>query len=167
MWEVGLLPSPVEFSSYCYFYKLSHSCLLWLACLFTAHMGSGLTPSCGVFLSPPLLQAFPFLVAVRVPPPAWLVCLQFCEGFHAPSLWCSGCPTLFAMCLFCFGIAYYSVFLFSLGGGHSVQVAMLIWPRFVCGGTAYCLAHLVVCIFPSRLGAGVWQRHGSPPVFSL
>jgi hypothetical protein len=43
-WEVGLPPSPVEFSSHCCFYKLSSSwllggchssCLLWLACLFT------------------------------------------------------------------------------------------------------------------------------------
>jgi hypothetical protein len=41
MWEVGLPPSPVEFSSHCHFYKLSHSwllgmchcaCLLQLAC---------------------------------------------------------------------------------------------------------------------------------------
>jgi hypothetical protein len=44
-------------------------------------------------------------------------------------------------------IAYYSVSLFSLGGGQSVQGAMLIWPRVVCGSTAYCLAHLVVCVF--------------------
>jgi hypothetical protein len=45
---------------------------------------------------------------------------------------------------------------FSLGGGRSVQGAMLIWPRVVCGSTAYHLAHLMVCVFPSRLGAGVW-----------
>jgi hypothetical protein len=44
MWEVSLPPSPVEFSSHRHFCKLSHSwllggyrhsCLLWLACLFT------------------------------------------------------------------------------------------------------------------------------------
>jgi hypothetical protein len=44
-WEVGLPPSPVEFSSHCHFYKLSHSwlllgicccsCLLQPACLLT------------------------------------------------------------------------------------------------------------------------------------
>jgi hypothetical protein len=77
MWEVVLPPSPVEFSSHCCFYKLScswllgvccHSCLLWLACLFTPHMGSGSSSlSCGVFLPPPLLQAFPLLVAGCVP----------------------------------------------------------------------------------------------------
>jgi hypothetical protein len=32
-------------------------------------------------------------------------------------------------------IAYYSVSLFSLGGGQSVQGAVLIWPRVVCGST--------------------------------
>jgi hypothetical protein len=32
-------------------------------------------------------------------------------------------------------IAYYSVSLFSLGGGWSVQGAMLLWPRLVCGST--------------------------------
>jgi hypothetical protein len=61
-------------------------------------------------------------------------------------------------------IVYYPVFfLFSLGGSWSVQGAMLIWPRVVCGSTASHLAHLVVCFFPSRLGAGVWRQHGSPP----
>jgi hypothetical protein len=30
-------------------------------------------------------------------------------------------------------------------GGHSVQGAMLIWPRVVCGSTTCHLAHLVVC----------------------
>jgi hypothetical protein len=47
---------------------------------------------------------------------------------------------------------------FSLGGGQSVQGAMLIWPRVVCGSTTYHLAHLVVHIFPSRLGTAVWWR---------
>jgi hypothetical protein len=65
-------------------------------------------------------------------------------------------------------IAYYSGFfsLFSLGGGRSVQGAMLIWPRIVCGSTMCCLAQLVVCVFPSRLGAGVWQC-GNPSGFSI
>jgi hypothetical protein len=70
-WEVGLPPSPVEFSSLCHSHRLSCSCLLgacplpleplWpgLACLFTAPGG----------ISPPPLQR-------------------------------SGHPTLFAMCLY-------------------------------------------------------------------
>jgi hypothetical protein len=92
-WEVGLPPSPVEFSSHCHFYKLSgswllgvccHSCLLQLAYLFTVHMGSGSSPlSCGVFLPPPLLQAFLLLIAGHVPlllpSLAWLVYLQFSD----------------------------------------------------------------------------------------
>jgi hypothetical protein len=62
-------------------------------------------------------------------------------------------------------IAYYSVSLFSPGGGQSVQGAMLIWPRVVCGSATYHLAHLVR-VFPSRLGAGIW-RPGGPPGFSV
>jgi hypothetical protein len=64
-------------------------------------------------------------------------------------------------------IAYYSVSLFSLVGGWSVQGAMLIWPRVVFGSIAYSLAHLVVCIFPGHLGTGVWWWRGSPPGFSV
>jgi hypothetical protein len=33
-------------------------------------------------------------------------------------------------------IAYYSVSLFSLGGGWSVQGVMLLWPKLACGSTA-------------------------------
>jgi hypothetical protein len=52
-------------------------------------------------------------------------------------------------------------------GGQSVQCAMLIWPRVVCGSTACCLAHLVVCVFPSHLGMSVWWWWGIPPGFSV
>jgi hypothetical protein len=58
-------------------------------------------------------------------------------------------------------------FLFSLGGGQSVQGPMLICPRIICGSTAYHLAHLVVCIFPSHLGTGIWRWSKSPPGFSV
>jgi hypothetical protein len=55
--------------------------------------------SCGVFLPLPLSQAF----AEHAPPlpPAWLVYLQFREGFPSPNLWHSVHPTLFPMCLNC------------------------------------------------------------------
>jgi hypothetical protein len=53
-------------------------------------------------------------------------------------------------------------FLFSLGGGRSVQGAMLIWPRVFCGSTACHLAHLVVYVYPSHMGAG-----RSPSGFSI
>jgi hypothetical protein len=64
--------------------------------------------SCGVFLPPPLSQAFPLLAAGHVPPlppeplrPTRLVYLQSQEGFPSPNLQCSGRPTLFPVCLNC------------------------------------------------------------------
>jgi hypothetical protein len=82
-------------------------------CLFTAHVGSGSSPlSCGVFLPLPLLQAFPFLAAGRMP----LLLLS-----PAGLLWGISPPLLFGtrgtlpslLCVFFVVIAYYSVF-FSL-----------------------------------------------------
>jgi hypothetical protein len=89
-----------------------------------------------------------------------------CEGFPSPTLGHSGRPALFAMCLFCCYCLLFS-FSFFLGGSRSVQGAMLIWPRVVCGSSTYSLAHLVVRIFPSHLGTGIWRQHGSPPGFSV
>jgi hypothetical protein len=68
----------VEFSSHHRFYKLSCSCLLGMCCcschppcLFTAHVSHRSSPlCCGVFLPPPLSQAFLLLVAGRAPAPA-------------------------------------------------------------------------------------------------
>jgi hypothetical protein len=84
--------------------------LLSQACMFIySSLGSGSSPlSCGVFLPPPLSQAFLLLVAGYTPPllpealrPSQLVYLQSQEGFPSPSLRCSVCPTLFPMCLYC------------------------------------------------------------------
>jgi hypothetical protein len=136
MWEVGLPPSPVEFSSLRHSQKLScswllgtcpRSCPLWpgLACLFTVSGGIPLPPFSTQGAPPSLLRVFIVL------------------------------------------IAYYSVSLFCLGQGRSVQGAMLFWPRDVCGSTTYCLAHLVVHVFPSHLGAGDWQWPRGPPGFSV
>jgi hypothetical protein len=139
--------------------------------LFTAHRGNGSSPfSCGVFLPLPLLQAFPFLVAGRVllllPSPASLFIYSSVRDFPSPHFGTQGAPPSL-LCVFFVVIAYYSVFfLFYLGGGQSVQGAMLIWARVVCGSTVYCLAHLVVCVFRSGLGAGVWRR-GGPSGFSV
>jgi hypothetical protein len=96
---------------------------------------------------------------------AWLVYLQFWKD--SPPLHFSAqgtSPSLLRV--FIVLIAYYSVSLFSLGGGRFVQGAMLIWPRVVCGSTAYREAHLVH-IFPSCLGVGVWWRPGCSPGFSI
>jgi hypothetical protein len=51
-------------------------------------------------------------------------------------------------------IAYYSVSLFSPGGGWSVQGAMLIWPRVVCGSTAVLLSSLCGLCLPKPSGHG-------------
>jgi hypothetical protein len=79
-WEVGLPPSPMEFSSHHHFYKVSRSWLLGVCCC-----------SC-------LLQ--------------WLVV----GDFPSPTFWRSGCPTLFAMCLFCYCLLF-SFFSFFPGWG--------------------------------------------------
>jgi hypothetical protein len=59
------------------------------------------------------------------------------------------------LCFFYVVIPYYSefFFFFSLGGGRSVQGAVLIWPWVVCGSTTSCLAHPVVCIFQRTVWA--------------
>jgi hypothetical protein len=148
------------------------TCFLRPACLFTVHVGSGPSPlSCGVFLPPLLLQAFPLLVAGRVPPNllslASLFIYSSVRDCPSPPLRHSGRPPPFATCLFCcYCLLFSFFFLFSLGGNWSVQGAMLISPRVVCGSTMYHLAHLVVCVFPSVLGAGIWLC-GSPPGFSI
>jgi hypothetical protein len=144
---------------------------LRLACLFTVHVGSGPSPfSCGVFLPLPLLQAFQVLVAGRVPPllPSLSGFFIYCSVRYCPSpiFGAQGAlPSLLCVFLLLL-LSIQFFFLFSLGGGWSVQGAMLIWPRVVCGSTGCLLAHLVVCIFPSHLGAGIWQCR-SPPDFSL
>jgi hypothetical protein len=172
-------------------------------CLFTVHVGSGSSPlSCGVFLPPPLLQAFALLIAgcVLAAPACWRVCLQLmwevgvppssCRVFfplpllQAFSLLVAGCvpplppsparPGLFIyssgrdfpppslvlrvpypLCnvslLFLLPITQF--LFFSLGGGRSVQGAMLIWPRVVCGSTVYHLGHFVVCV-----PQAIWAR---------
>jgi hypothetical protein len=123
-------------------------------------MGSGPSPvSHGVFLQPPLLQAFLLLVAGHVPPllpsKARSFTYSSVRDCLSPLFRAQGAPPSL-LCVFFVVTAYYSVFFyfFSLGGGQSVQRAMLIWPRVVCGNTACRLAHLVVCVFPSGLGAG-------------
>jgi hypothetical protein len=124
---------------------------LRLACLFTAHVGSGPSPiSCGVFLPLLLLQAFLLMIAGRVPlilpSPAGLFVYSSVRDCPSPSLRHSGCPTLFATCLFYSYCLLFSLFFcFSLGANQSVQGAMLSWPRVVCGSMVYHLAHLVIC----------------------
>jgi hypothetical protein len=119
-------------------------------------------PLLSVFLPPPLLQAFPLLVAGWVlsllPSPAGLFIYSSLRNFPSPPFGTQGTPP--SLLRVCFVVVYYSVWLFfplfSLGGGQSVQGAMLILPRVVCRSTTCQLAHLVVYIFPSSMGAGIW-----------
>jgi hypothetical protein len=107
--------------------------------------------SCGRWVFPPLLWSFPPTTTFT--------------GFPAPGCWAhaptparasldpglfiyspgkDSLPPIFGTqgtspsfpCVFIVLIAYYSVSLFSPGGGQSVQQAMLLWPRLVCGSTA-------------------------------
>jgi hypothetical protein len=108
MWEVGIPPSPVKFSSLCHSHKLPRS---WL-------QGTRPAPA-----------------PARASPAAWLVYLQSWEGFPSPNLQCSGRPTLFPVCLIC---SYCLLLSFSFfPGWRSVcPGGMLRWPRLVCGSTA-------------------------------
>jgi hypothetical protein len=114
---VGLPRSPVEFSSHHHFYKLSLSKVAgWVLPLLPSPASLFIYSSVRDFPSPPTL-------ALRAP--------------------CALCYVSFVI------VVVYSLWVFSffsLGGGQSVQGAMLTWPRVVCGSTAYHLAHLVVCI---------------------
>jgi hypothetical protein len=116
------------FCVWCHCYKLSPFQAHWRrwhcthflrpGCLFTVHVGSGSSPlSCGVFLPPPLSQAFLLLIAGCAPcsgcslsGQARLVHLQFQKGFCSPSFVAQGAPPSL-QCVFIL-IAYYSVSLF-------------------------------------------------------
>jgi hypothetical protein len=130
--------------------------------------------SCGKWVFPLLLWSFPPTATfTSFPAPGCWVCgptpvfssWLFVRDFPSPPLRLSGSPAFFATSLLCCYCLLFSFF--SLGGGQSVQWAMLIWPRVVCGGTAYHLVHLVVHIFPSCLGTAIWQWPGGPPGFSI
>jgi hypothetical protein len=124
--------------------------------------------SSGAFLPLPLLQAFPLLVAGWVLPllPSLAGVFVYSSMRYSP-------PPLFStqgappslLHVFFVVIAYYSFF--SLGGGWCVQGSMLIWARFFCGSTTCHFTRLVVHVFPSHLGTGIWLWGGSPPGFSV
>jgi hypothetical protein len=117
-------------------------CSCQLPCFFTVHMGSGSSLlSCGVFLPPPLSPAFLLLVAGRAPrsrqslssPPDLFMYSSRKESL--PPIFGAQCAPPCFLPVFIVLIAYWSVSLFSPGGGQSVQGAMLLCPRLVCGST--------------------------------
>jgi hypothetical protein len=105
----------------------------------------------GKWVFPPLLWSFPPSATLTSFPtpgcwacaplflpeplqPTRLVYLQSREGFPSPNLQRSGHPTLFPVCLYCSYCLLVS-FSFFPGGGQSIQGAVLLWPRLVCGST--------------------------------
>jgi hypothetical protein len=114
----------------------------------------------------PLSKAFLLLVAGCMPllPPEPLLpgpaCLFTVPGripFPPSSALRAPCLTLFATCPYCSYCLLLS-FSFFPGCGRSIQGALLIWPRVVCGSTAYDLAHV------SASSQAVWVQvtGGSP-----
>jgi hypothetical protein len=86
-WEVGLPPSPVEFSSHRHFYKLSRSWLLGVCCCSCL-----LQPACEGFPSPPLLRSgHPTLFATCL---FCCYCLLFSFSFFPE--WGLVCPGVYA-----------------------------------------------------------------------
>jgi hypothetical protein len=116
-----------------------------------------------------LLQANPGEVAPLLPSPAHSFIYSSHEGLPLPHSLGLGVPCplcymsfffFFFSCLFIIQFVFFSFFI-PPGWGSVCPGAMLFWPRVVCGSTACRLAHLVVCVFPSSLGAGVWWRESS------
>jgi hypothetical protein len=152
MWEVGLpplscavfLPLPLS-QAFLLLITGRCCCSCQPPCLFTVHVGSGSSLlSCGVFLLLPLSPAFLLPVAGHVPRPRSHQSLSGLPSLFIYSPGKDSLPPIFdAQCVppsfprvFIVLIVYYSVSLFSWGGGQSVQGAMLLWPRLVCGSTA-------------------------------
>jgi hypothetical protein len=173
MWEVGLPPSPVEFSSHRHFHKLSCCWLLdGAAAPASLHVCLQLTWEVGLPSSPVefsslhhchmLSRSWLLSTHTRLPPeplwPAWLVYLQ------SPNLRCSLHPTLFWHVLIVL-IAYWSVSLFSRVEVGLSRGLCCSGPGLSAGVPRYREAHLV-CVFPSHLGTGDW-RPGGPPGFSV
>jgi hypothetical protein len=162
----------------CHCYKLSPfqahwgrwHCISFLrpACLFTAHVGVGLPPSPVEFSSHCHFYKLSRSWLLGRCHHSCLLQLAWCEGFPLPPLWCSGHPALFATCLFCLYCLLLSFFFFFLWVGVSLSRG-LCWsgPGLSVGFTMCRLAHLVVHVFPSHLGAAIWMWYGSPPGFSV
>jgi hypothetical protein len=180
MWEVGLPPSPVQFSFHHHFHKLSHSWLLGVCCcscqppcLFTVHAGSGSSLlSCGVFLPPPLSQALLLLVAGHSPrshqwlsSPPGLFIYSPGKGSPAPlSELRAPHPLSHVSLLFLLLITQF-LFFPRVGVGLSRGLCCS-GPRLSVGVPWYREAHLVR-VSPSRLGAGDWWWPRGPPGFSI
>jgi hypothetical protein len=110
--------------------------------------------SCGKWVFPQLLWSFPPSTTLTIfpapgcwahaPAPAGAsparpgLFIYSSRKDSLPPIFGAQCTPLSFPCVFIVLIAYYSVSLISPGGVWSVQGAMLLWPRVVCGSTVYC-----------------------------
>jgi hypothetical protein len=172
-------PFPVQFSSHLHFHKLSHSWLLGgAAAPASHHVCLQLTWEVGL---PPLLWSFPPSTTLtsfpapgcwaRAPAstrasPAHLACLFTVLGripFPQSSALSAPHPLSCVSYLF---LLLITQLLFFPGVEVSLSRGLCCCgPGLSVGVPRYHEAHLV-CIFPSRLGAGDWQP-GGPPCFSV
>jgi hypothetical protein len=140
----GSSPSPVEFSFHHHFYKFFCSWLLGGAAAPASHcVCLQLTWEVGL---PPSPVEFSSIRHSHKLSHSWLLGTRphsVRPGLFIYSYGKDSLPPIFsAKCaspsfphVFIVLIAYYSVSLFSPGRGWSVQGAMLLWPRIVCGST--------------------------------
>jgi hypothetical protein len=174
MWEVGLPPSPVQFSSQCHFHKLSCFCLLGgAAAPVGRHVYLQFTWEVGLPSSP---VEFSSLHHSHRLPRSWL--LGACPAPARGSLACQACfiyspgkdslPPIFGapgappsfQCVLIILIAYYSVSLFFPRVEVSLSRGLCCsGPGLSVGVPWYHKAHLVR-VFPSHLGAGHWWPRG-------
>jgi hypothetical protein len=123
----------------------------------------------GRWVFPPLLWSFPPSTTLtsfptpgcwaHAPAPigaslAWPVLFIYNSGKDSlPPIFGAQCTPPSFPHVFIVLIAYYSVTLFCPGGGWSVQGAMLLWPRVVCGSTTVPLSSLCLHL-PKPSGHG-------------
>jgi hypothetical protein len=148
---LSLLPSPAGLLIYSSGEKWVFPTLLW-SFPPTATFTGFPVPGWWVCAAAPAFSSELVVRGISPPPPSVL---------RAP---CSLCYVSFLLLLLIIQ------FFFSFFPGWGLVCPrgyVLIWPRVVCGSTAYCIAHLVVRVFPSHLGTAVGWRRRSPPRFSV
>jgi hypothetical protein len=137
--------------------------------LFTAHMGSGSSLlSCGVFLPPPVSQAFLLLVggcASPLPLEPLLPTRLVLRRIPFPQSLALSAPHPLSHVSLLFLLLISQFLFFSLVEVSLSRGLCCSGPGLSVGVPRYRKAHLVR-IFPSHLGAGVW-RPGGPPCFSV
>jgi hypothetical protein len=131
-------------------------------------MGVGLPPTLVEFFSHhhfyKLSHSWLLGVPLLLPSPAGLLCGIFPPCFFGAQ---GTRPLCYMSFLFLLLIIQVFFLFFPSVGVWSVQGTMLICPRIFYGSTECRLAHFLVHVFPSCLGAAIWHQHGRPPGFSI